>query len=55
MQEFINLRQGGMSEKEYSLEYTKQSKHSPTMVADSRSKMNKFVMGISDLMVNECR
>ena len=25
------------------------------MVADSRAKMNKFVMGISDLVVNECR
>ena len=25
------------------------------MVLDSRAKMNKFVMGISDLVVNECR
>ena len=25
------------------------------MVVDSRVKMNKFIMGISDLVVNECR
>ena len=55
MQEFINLRQGSMSLKEYSLNFTKLSMYAPTMVADSRAKMNKFVIGIFDLAVNECR
>ncbi|KAK4731662.1 hypothetical protein R3W88_024650 [Solanum pinnatisectum] len=55
MQEFINLHQGGMSVKEYSLKFTQFSKYGPTLVADSRAKMNKFVVGISDLVVNECR
>ena len=52
MQEFINLRQGDMSMKEYILKFSRLSKHAPTIVADSRAKMKKFVMGISYLMVN---
>ena len=55
MQEFINLRQGGISVKEYSVKFTQLSKHARTMIADSRAKMNKFFMGISDLVGNECR
>ena len=54
MQEFINLHQGDMSVKEYSLKFTQLSKHASTMVENSRAKMNKFVMGIYDLVVNEC-
>ena len=50
MQEFINLRQGGMSVKEYILKFTQPSQYAPTMVANSRAKMNKFVMRISDLV-----
>ena len=41
--------------KESILKFTQLSKHVSTMVADSRAKMNEFVMGISDLVVNECR
>ena len=55
MKEFINLRQENMSVKKYSIKFTKISKYAPTVVADSRSKMNKFVIGVSNLMVNECR
>ena len=55
MQEFIDIRQRGMSMKDYILKFTQLSKHAPTMLADCRVKMNKFVMGISDLVVNECR
>jgi len=55
MQEFINLCQGGMSVKEYCLKFTQLSKYAPTLVADPRAKMNKFVMGISEFVVNECR
>ena len=33
----------------------KLSKHAPTLVVDSRAKMNKFYMGISYPMVDECR
>ena len=55
IQEFINLHQRGMSVKENSLKFTQIQKDAPTTFADSRAKMNKFVMGISDLLINECR
>ena len=55
MQEFINLRQGGMNAKKYNLKFTQLSQHAPTMVWYSRAKLNKFFLGISDLVVNECR
>ncbi|KAH0636060.1 hypothetical protein KY290_036462 [Solanum tuberosum] len=55
IQEFINLRQGSMSVKEYALKFTQLSKYAPTIVADSRDKMNKFVMGVFDMVVKECR
>ena len=35
--------------------FTQPSKYVPTIVADSRVMMNKFVMGIYDLVVNKCR
>ena len=52
MQEFINIRQGSMSVKDYSLNFNQLSKHAPTMAAVASSKMNKFVMGISNLVIN---
>ena len=55
MQEFINIRQGSMSVKDYRVKFTQLSKHVPTMAADAISKINKFVMGISNLVINECR
>ena len=39
--------------KECSLKFTQLSKHDPTVVADSRAKMNKFVMGVSHLLLPE--
>ena len=44
-----------MSVEEYSLKFTQLSKYAPTTVADSMVKMNNFFMGISNLVVNECR
>ena len=44
-----------MNVKEYSVKFTQLSKHAPTMVVDASAKMKKFVMGISNLVVNECR
>ena len=40
MQEFINLRQGSMSVKEYVIKLTQLSKYAPTMVLDSRARMS---------------
>ncbi|KAH0669077.1 hypothetical protein KY289_023570 [Solanum tuberosum] len=47
--EFMNLKQGPMSVREYALKFNQLSRYAPHLVADSRSRMNKFVMGVSDL------
>ncbi|WMV38082.1 hypothetical protein MTR67_031467 [Solanum verrucosum] len=52
--EFINIRQGNMSLKEYALNFTQLAKYALTMVVDSRERMSKFVSGVSDLIVKEC-
>ena len=41
--DFINLRQGSMSVREYSLKFTQLTRYAPHVMADSRSKMSKFV------------
>jgi len=41
--------------KEYALKFTQLSRYAPTMVADSRAKMSKFLTGISNMVVKECR
>ena len=53
--EFMNLLQGGMSVNEYSLKFTQLSMYAPTFIANSRAIMNKFVMGVSSLVEEECR
>lgn len=37
---------------EYSLNFMKLSKYAPTMVADPRVRMSKFVSGDSKLVIN---
>ncbi|KAK4733632.1 hypothetical protein R3W88_007893 [Solanum pinnatisectum] len=44
-----------MSVKEYSLKFTQLSKYASILVANSRARMNKFVMGVSDLAEEEYR
>ncbi|XP_049375775.1 uncharacterized protein LOC125840853 [Solanum verrucosum] len=41
VEELINLRQGSMSAQEYSLKFTKLSKHSPSLVSNSRDKISR--------------
>jgi len=52
--EFFNLQQGNMSVREYALRFTQLSKYAPSIVIDRRTKMSKFVSGVSDLVVKEC-
>ena len=40
--------------KEYSLKFTQQSKYDPTLVANSRNRMNNFVMGVASMVEEEC-
>lgn len=55
LQEFINLKQGHMSVREYSLMFTKLSKYAPIMVADPIEWMSKFIFGVSELLSKECK
>ena len=48
VQEFINLRQEGMSVLEYSFKFTKLSKYAPSLVFDHRDEMSHFVTGVLD-------
>ncbi|XP_049406438.1 uncharacterized protein LOC125870132 [Solanum stenotomum] len=55
VEEFINLRQGGMSVQEYPLKFTKLSKYAPSLVSDLREEMSRFVTGVSDVIEQGCR
>ncbi|KAK4706328.1 hypothetical protein R3W88_034114 [Solanum pinnatisectum] len=55
VEEFINFRQGSVIFKEYALNFTHLSKYAPSMVANSRDEMSRFLMGVSDLVEEECR
>ena len=55
MRDLINLRQGGKSVHEYSLEFIKLSKYAPSLVSDPRDQMSHFVMGESKDSQEECR
>ena len=53
--EFINLLQGGKSDREYTLEFIKFSKYSPSLVSDPRDQMSRFVTGVSKDLQRECQ
>ncbi|KAH0644538.1 hypothetical protein KY284_032422 [Solanum tuberosum] len=53
VEEFINLLHGGMGVEEYSLKFTELSKYAPSMVADPRDEMSRFVMGVSSLQMED--
>lgn len=54
-EEFVNLKQGKMSVREYGLKFTQLSRYAPELVSTMRAKMRKFVSGISDEVVLECK
>ena len=47
VKEFINLHQGGMSVKEYSLKFMKLSKYASSLVSSDRDEMRVYVTGVS--------
>ncbi|KAF3685344.1 hypothetical protein FXO37_00715 [Capsicum annuum] len=53
--EFINLRQGNMTVKEYSLKFTELARYDPHVVADNKTNMSKFASGVNDSMVNDSK
>lgn len=55
MQEFINLKQEHMRVREYSLKFTELSKYDLFMVANPSERTRKFIIGVSNLVSNECK
>ena len=55
VEEFINLNQGNMSVDKYSLKFSMLSQYSPSLVSNSRDEIRKLVMGVADLVREECR
>ena len=55
VEEFINLHQGGMSVKEYSLKFVNLSEYASSMVSSRRDELSRFVTGVSENMEEECR
>ncbi|KAK4726954.1 hypothetical protein R3W88_031871 [Solanum pinnatisectum] len=54
VEEFINHRQGSMNVHEYSLKFTLLSMYAPSLVSNPRDEMSRYVMGVSDLVEEEC-
>jgi len=54
VEEFINLRQGGMSSQEYSLKSIMFSKYAASLVSNPRDDMSGFVTGVSKSIEEEC-
>ena len=52
--EFMNLRQGNMMVQEYELNFNQFSMYAPHMIAYSKTHMNNFLYGVSDLVKSEC-
>ena len=50
VQEFINLRQVGLTVFYYSLKVTKFSRYAPSSVSDPRDEISRFVMGVLDYL-----
>ena len=54
VEEFINLKQGNMRIKEYSLKFTMLSRYTPSLVSNPRDEMSTFVLGVVDLVKEQC-
>ena len=55
LREFTNLKQGKLSAKEYDLKFTLFSNNAPSLVANPRDLMNRFMMGVFELVEEEYR
>ena len=53
IREFLNLKQGGMSIRDYVLRFSKLSKYAPSMMEDPRVKMGQFVSGLGEIVASE--
>lgn len=54
MEEFIKVRQGGMSVVDYLLMFTKLSNYAPSLASNPRDEMSRFIRGVFNELVEEC-
>ena len=54
MRDFMNLKQGNMSVREYSLKFTRLSKYDKAIVANPRAMMSQYMSGLNDTLANAC-
>lgn len=52
---FMNLKQGSLSVRVYSLKFNKLSKNVIYLVTDPQARIDKFVLRLSNLVNEECR
>ena len=55
VEKFINLKQGSMTVREYSLKFVKLSRYDTSLVFNSRDEMSRFLTGIAEDLEEECR
>ena len=55
VEEFINLKQGSMTVREYSLNFLKLSRYATSLVSNSRDEMSRLLTGIAQDLEEECR
>ncbi|WMV55186.1 hypothetical protein MTR67_048571 [Solanum verrucosum] len=53
--QFIKLKQGNMSVKEYVFRFTQLSRYASSIVTNFWARMSRFISGVSELVVKECR
>lgn len=53
MMEFMNLKQGSICEREYSLKFNNLSQYAPAIIVDPWARTSKFVSGVFDLINEE--
>ena len=54
VEEVMKLNQGNMRIEEHSLKFSMLSKYAPSLVSNSRDDMSRFMMGVADLVREEC-
>ncbi|XP_069152031.1 uncharacterized protein [Solanum lycopersicum] len=55
VEEFINLKQGSMTVREYSLKFVKLSRYATPLVSTSREEMSRFLTGINGDLEEDCQ
>ena len=55
VEEFVNLQEGSMTVREYSLKFVTLFKYATSLVLNNRDKITRFLIGINGDLEEECR